>query len=101
MNPEPEKVKYCIKVGNETFPIAEDEMPKIVEAMSTKSIVILKCGVIHGSFIRGIVRDIHGERFWNYGYMPRGEDRIQRKDYLTDIPANIGKLLESKNPIRK
>lgn len=83
-------MKYAIKFANDTYPISEEEIPKIIKAMDEKMIVVLKCGVFSGAFISGIVRDIHGERGWNYGYSPRGEDSLSRKDYVT----NIGEVLK-------
>jgi hypothetical protein len=81
-------MKYIIKFGKDSYPIAEDEIPKIIKAMDEKLIVVLKSGVFSGAFISAIVKDIHAENGWNYGYEPRGEDKISRGDYATDI-ANI------------
>lgn len=89
-------MKYCIKLGNETYPISEEEMPKVVEAMSTKSIVILKSGVFHGSYINAIVKDIHAEKGWSYGYIPNGSDGLSRKSYVTEIPKTIGEIINKK-----
>ncbi len=78
-------MKYCIKFGNEKLPISEEEVPKVIQAMNEKKIVMLKVGVINGAFIHGIIKDIHGENGWNYGYQITGGDNVKRTDYLTDI----------------
>lgn len=78
-------MKYVIKFGRETYPISEDEIPKVIRAMDEKMIVVLKSGVFSGAFISAIVKDIHGEKGWNYGYIPQGGDNLSRADYITTI----------------
>lgn len=91
--------KFCIKFGNETYPIENEEIAKVMRAMETKSIVVLKCGIMHGAFIRGIVRDMHAERGWYYGYRPTGADGITPKSYAIELPQTVGKLLEQRKTI--
>lgn len=83
-------MKYVIKFGKETYPISEEEIPKIIKAMDEKLIVVLKAGVFSGAFISAIVKDIHGDKGWNYGYIPKGEDKLTRGDYITEV----GKILK-------
>lgn len=92
-------MKYSIKVGKDTYPINQDEVPKVIKAMDEKKIVLLKSGVFNGFNISAIIRDIHSERGWNYNYSPTAEDKLSRKDYIVDFsPLNIlgdeKKLLE-------
>lgn len=83
-------MKYIMKFNGESYPISEEEIPKIMQAMESRAIVILRCGVFHGMFIRGIVRDIHADKGWNYGYKPQGGDGLARKDFVTELPERIG-----------
>ncbi len=85
-------MKYCIKTTNGILPISEDEVLKVVEAMDKKKIVVLKAGIVNGAFISEMVRDIHAEKGYNYGYKFQAEDRITRKDYITDIKEVIQKI---------
>lgn len=85
-------MKYCIKTTTGIIPISEDEIPKILVAMDKKGIVVLSAGVVNGSFIISIERDLHAEKGFNYGYCFKGEDGIKRKDYLTDIKVIIKEL---------
>ena len=82
-------MKYVIKFGRETYPISEDEIPKIIEAMDKKLIVVIKSGIFSGAFISAIVKDIHSERGWSYGYIPKGEDNVSRSDYITDVQKRL------------
>ena len=82
-------MRYAIKVSNETYPITQDEVPKVLEAMATNSIVILKTGAFKGNFISSIVRDIHGEKGYNYFYRLQGGDEIRLGDMETDIPKQL------------
>ncbi len=79
-------MKYAIKFMGETLPIKETEIEKVIRAMEQKEIVVLECGVIHGSFIAGIVKDIHAERKVPYGYKFQGEDNLRRADFQTGFP---------------
>lgn len=93
-----------MKFNGESYPISEDEIPKIIKAMEKKAVVILRCGVFHGMFIRGVVRDIHAERGWNYGYKPQEGDGIKRSDYVTELPERIGEnyeLLPSQEELKR
>lgn len=89
-------MKYAIKFADETLPIEEDEVKKVVQAMQTKSIVVLKCGVINGFHIRGIIRDLHGERGFYRGYQIQGSDQITNEDMKTNLPEVLSetKLLD-------
>ena len=91
-------MKYCMKFDRDTYPISEEEIPKIIRAMDEKLIVVLKCGVFSGSYIKGVVKDIHGVNGWNYGYIPKGEDNLKRGDYVTDI-VDVLKLSELNNKL--
>lgn len=90
-------MKYVIKFGRDTYPITEEEIPKVIKAMDEKLIVVLKSGIFAGAFISAIVRDVHGEQGWNYGYIPKGEDKLSRRDYVTDL-AEILSLSKNDNP---
>ena len=85
-------MKYCIKTTNGTIPISEDEVKKVIEAMDKKGIVVLKAGIVNGAFISELVRDIHAEKGYNYGYRFQQEDHITRKNYLTDIKDVVAKI---------
>lgn len=85
-------MKYCIQFRDEKLPISDEEIPKVMEAMASKNIVVLKCGVINGAFISAIVKDLHAEKGYNYGYKFKGEDSINRKSYITDIKDRLEKL---------
>lgn len=82
-------MRYAIKVGNETYPIMNSEVKKVVEAMATKSIVVLKSGIFRGSFISSIVRDIHAERGYNYHYRLTGADEVGLHDIETDLDEEL------------
>ena len=85
-------MKYCIKTTNGTLPISEDEIEKVAKAMDKKMIVVLQAGIVNGAFISEVVRDLHAEKEFNYGYKFQGDDHITRKDYITDIKDIIKKL---------
>ncbi len=87
-------MKYAIQFRDKTLPITEDEVPKVVQAMDEKRIVVLQCGILNGAFISGIVRDLHGERGYKYGFDISGE--TSRKDYICDF-GNALKAIEN-NP---
>ena len=86
-------MKFCIKFNEEILPILEDEVLKVIQAMQSKAIVVLSCGVIHGGFIRGVVRDIHAERNLYYYEKLTTDDRLQPKDYQIELPENVLKFL--------
>jgi hypothetical protein len=83
-------MKYAIKVGSDIYPINEDEVSKVMEAMATKSLVMLSCGFFTASFIQGIVRDLHGEKGYNYFYKLTGGDEITQKDFQTQLGNYFG-----------
>lgn len=85
-------MKYCIQFRDDKLPISEEEIPKVMEAMANKEIVVLHCGVINGAFISGIVKDLHAEKGYNYGYKFKGEDNITRASFVTDIKDRLEKL---------
>lgn len=85
-------MKYSIDYQNRQLPIAEDEIPKIVDAMQNKAIVVLKCGILNGAFISGITKDLHAEFGYNYGYKFKGEDNLTRASFVTDLPEKIKEL---------
>lgn len=87
-------MKYLIKVGNETLPISDSEIMKVISAMKSKSLVVIKAGLINGSFIQAITKDVAGEKGYNWGYKITSSDNISRSDFITDIPE---KLLEDGN----
>lgn len=95
-------MKYCIQFRDEKLPISEEEIPKVLEAMANKNIVVLKCGVVNGAFISAILKDIHAEYGFNYGYKFQGSDNISRKSYLTDLEEKlkIDRLQLEKNPLK-
>lgn len=85
-------MKYCIQFRDKMLPISEEEVPKVIQAMDEKKIVMLKCGIINGAFISAITRDIHAERGYSYGY--NIERETTRKDYVCEfenILTNINK----------
>lgn len=88
-------MKYCIKTTGGQYPILEKEIKAVLEAMEKKKIVVLQTGIFNGAFISEIVRDIHGERGWDYGYKIQGGDRISWESYKTELPERVGELLKS------
>ena len=82
-------MKYCISTTNGRYPISEEEVPKVIMAMDKKGVVVLKSGVFSGAFISEITRDIHAEKGYNYGYTFKGDDGIDRKSYVTEIPEEM------------
>ncbi len=87
-------MKYCIRTTNGTLPISEDEVEKVVKAMDKKAIVVLKAGIVNGAFISEVVRDIHAEKGYNYGYKFQAEDGIKRESYITDIKEITSKMIQ-------
>jgi len=85
-------MKYIVHFRDERLPISEDELKKVMEAMESKAIVVLQCGILNGAFISGVTKDIHTENGWNYGYKIKGEDNIGRKDFVTDLPEKLIEL---------
>lgn len=85
-------MKYIVHFRDEKLPISEEEVPKVMKAMETKALVILRCGILNGAFISGITKDINAEMGWNVGYKFKGEDNITRKAYITDLPEKIAEL---------
>lgn len=88
-------MKYVIHTTTSTLPISEEEVVKCIKAMDTKGIVVLKAGVVNGAFISEIVRDIHAEKGFNYGYKFKGDDGIGRKDYITEVPEMMKEYKKS------
>lgn len=76
-------MKYIIQFRDTRLPISEEEVPKVIQAMNEKKIVMLKCGVIHGSFISAILKDINGEKGYSAGFDASKE--LKRKDYICDF----------------
>ena len=94
-------MKYCIKFGSDILPISEDEIEKVLKAMATKSIVVLKCGILNGFNIGGILRDVHAERGFHYGHKFTGEDRVDRKDFIMELPDDLKKALGNDKKLLK
>jgi len=86
-------MKFCIKFNDEILPIQEDEVLKVIQAMKNKAIVVLSCGVMSGSFIRGIVRDIHAEKKLYYYEKLTADDYLTAKDYQIKLPDDALKFL--------
>ena len=78
-----EKALYYVQqFSGKNVPIKEEEVSKVIEAMETGAIVVLRCGVLKGSAISGILRDMEAE----HGFIGKEDEQLPRKAFRTDLP---------------
>lgn len=56
---------YKIKVGIEEFPVKEEDITRIVDAMKSGNLVKLDCGVFRGQSIIAVCEDIEKQKLMN------------------------------------
>lgn len=96
-------IGYIVKTTTGMTPIDEDELEKVVKAMSDGSIAFCRQGIIKGAFISEVVEDVWRKIGVKYSYdiskelMPK---RIESKlpDLFPELRAKLSNEVKQLNP---
>ncbi len=94
---------YVVKTTTGMIPIDEDELEKVVLAMSDGSIAFCRQGIIKGAFVSEIVEDIWRKKGVYYSYDVKKEMSPYRPEQkLPDMFGELrAKLLSASGEIKQ
>lgn len=94
--------KYCFKVvmsSGADIPIDEEERAKVIAAIESDSVCVLKQGVINPRHFVSLVRDYDREQGWDYTLdkksgktIPAPKRELPMRDGFADMRESLPKL---------
>ena len=96
-------ISYLVKTTTGMIPIDEDELEKVVTAMSKGSIAFCRQGIIKGAFISEVVEDVWRKKGVYYSYDVKKEVSPYRAEQkLPDMFGELrAKLLTEKGELKQ